>query len=64
MKEDIQDSHEGFTGMVGTDGTEAVQATEDSTVTRNNTEEPPVKDLNIYIELVNCCRKRKMKKKM
>ena len=43
MKEDIQDSHEGFTGMVDTDGTEAVQLTEDSTVTLNDTEEPPVK---------------------
>ena len=43
MKEDTQDSHEGFTGMVGTDGTEAVQVTEDNTVTLNNTEEPPVK---------------------
>ena len=43
MKENIQDSYEGFTGMVGTDGTEVVQVTEDSTVTLNNTEELPVK---------------------
>ena len=43
MKEDIQDNHGGFTGMVGTDGVEAVQVTEDSTVTLDDTEQPPVK---------------------
>ena len=43
IKEDIQDNHGGFTGVVGTDGVEAVQVTEDSTVTLNDTEQPPVK---------------------
>lgn len=43
MKEDIQDNHGGITGMVDTDGVEAVQVTEEGTVTLSNTEEPPLK---------------------